>query len=163
MQKEKKKVNIVDIIIILAILAVAVFFGMKFFGGEENIANKGEITYTVLVEGVPMETYESLKGGIPSKTIAGGSYIDCEIKNVSATPCQVETIEKTNMNNPYIITKIIPGGQYVNLTFTITATVNLDSILTEVGTQEVRAGRSHVVKTKYFELTGTILTVDRAD
>lgn len=163
MQKERKKINIVDIIIILAILAVAVFFGMKFFGGEKNFANKGEITYTVLVEGVPIETYENMKDTLPSKTIAGGSYIDCEIRSVSVVPCQVDRIEKTNMNNPYIITEIIPRGQYVNLTFTITATVNLDSLLTEVGTQEVRAGRSHIVKTKYFELTGTVLTIDRVD
>lgn len=163
MQKERKKINIVDIIIILVILAVAVFFGMKFFGGEKNFANKGEITYTVLAEGVPVETYENLKDTLPSKTIAGGSYIQCEIKSLSVTPCEVKTIEKTNMNNPYILTEIVPHGQYVNLTFTLTATVNLDSILTEVGTQEVRAGRSHIVKTKYFELTGTILTVDRAD
>ena len=53
MQKERKRINIVDIIIILVILAVAVFFGMKFFGGEKSLANTGEITYTVLVEACP--------------------------------------------------------------------------------------------------------------
>lgn len=164
MQKERKRINIVDIIIILVILAVAAFFGMKFFGGAgKNIANPGEITFTVLVEAVPAESYENLKDTLPSKAIAGGSYIDCEIKSVTAELCIVNKIERTHMNNPYVITEVAPGGDYVNLTFTITATVNLDSILTEVGTQEVRVGRSHIVKTKHFEFTGTILTVDRAE
>lgn len=163
MQKERKRINIVDIIIILIILAVAVFFGMKFLGGEKRIANSGEITFTVLVEAVPVESYENLKDTLPSKTIAGGGYIDCEIKSVTAEPCTVNKIERTHMNNPYVITELAPSGEFVNLNFTITATVNLDSILTEVGTQEVRVGRSHIVKTKHFEFTGTILTVDRAE
>jgi len=164
MQKERKRINIVDIIIILVILAVAAFFGMKFFGGaNRSIANPGEITFTVLVEAVPVESYENLKDTLPAKAIANGSYIDCEIKSVKAEPCVVNKIEKTNGNNPYVVTEIAPSGEFVNLTFTITATVNRDSILTEVGTQEVRVGRSHIVKTRQFEFTGTILTVDRAE
>ena len=75
----------------------------------------------------------------------------------------ISKIEKTHTNNPYVVTEIVPTRKYVNITFTITAKVNLDSILTEVGTQEVRSGRSHIFNTKQFELTGTILTVDRAE
>jgi len=164
MQKERKRINIVDIIIIFVILAVAAFFGLKFFGGmEKTIDNPGQITFTVLVEAVPVESYENIKDTLPSKTIANGSYIDCEIKSVTAEPCTVNKIEKSNGSNPYVVTEIAPSGEFVNLTFTITATVNLDSILTEVGTQEVRVGRSHIVKTKQFEFTGTILTVDRTE
>jgi hypothetical protein len=50
----------------------------------------------------------------------------------------------------------------VDLTFTIVGYVEND-IKTEIGSQEVRVGKSHIVKTTHFELNnGVILTCEWA-
>ncbi len=164
MQKEKKKINLVDIIIIVLILAVALFFGMKFFGGEKATANKSDITFTVLVQGVPKQSLDDISKALPGKQISDGKYIDCEIKSVESSPCKVDKIEKTN-TDPYVKTTILPdqNDEYVDLTFTVSAKVVAASLLTEVGTQEVRVGRSFILKTRGFELTGTVITLNRTD
>ncbi len=164
MQKGKKKINLVDIIIIVLILAVALFFGMKFFGGESAATTKSDIAFTVLVQGVPKESLDDVKSALPGKQISDGKYIDCEIKSVSSAASKVEKIEKTN-SDPYVKTTILPdqSDEYVDLTFTVNAKVVEASVLTEVGTQEVRVGRSFIVKTKDFELVGTVITLDRAE
>ena len=46
----------------------------------------------------------------------------------------------------------------LDLTFTIQANV-VNTVINDVGTQEVRIGKSHIVKTVHFEFTnGVILT-----
>ena len=46
----------------------------------------------------------------------------------------------------------------LDLTFTIQANV-VNTVINDVGTQEVRIGKTHIVKTVHFELTnGTITT-----
>jgi flagellar basal body-associated protein FliL len=164
MQKEKKKINLVDIIIIVLILAVALFFGMKFFGGSKATATKSDINFTVLVQGVPKQSLDDVKKTLPAKQIADGKYIDCEVKSVESSPSKVDKIEKTN-TDPYVKTTVLPdqNDEYVDLTFTMNAKVVAASLLTEVGTQEVRVGRSFIIKAKDFELTGTVLTLNRAD
>jgi hypothetical protein len=161
MEKRKRKVNIVDVIIILVILAVAVFFAYKFLGGKGKLAPKSQITYTVLVQAVPKDEYENVIKYVPDKAISSGNVIECEVKSVTATPCKVDKIEKTN-TDAFVKAVVIPDGQYVDLTFTLTAQVTSTSLLTEVGTQEVRVGRTHIIKTKNFELTGAIITLDRS-
>jgi len=161
MEKQKRKINIIDVIIIVAILAVALFFAYKFLGGKGKLAPKAQITYTVLVQAVPKEEYNSIVKFVPDKAVASGALIESEIKSVTAVPCKVDKIEKTNTDS-YVKTTLIPSGEYVDLTFTVTAQVTATSLLTEVGTQEVRVGRTHIIKTKNFEMTGVVITLDRS-
>ena len=52
------------------------------------------------------------------------------------------------------------AGTY-DLVFTIEATVK-DNLTSELGTQEIRVGKNHIVKTTTFELeNGTILSCER--
>ena len=50
----------------------------------------------------------------------------------------------------------VDAGTY-NLVFTIEGTVK-DNLSSELGTQEIRVGKSHIVKTATFELEGGIIT-----
>ncbi len=161
MEKAKRKINVIDVIIVVVILAAALFFAYKFLGGKGKLAPKTQITYTVLVHAVPREEYENIKKFVPDRTISSGSYIDCQVQSVTAVPSKVDKLEKTNTDS-FVKTVIIPNGEYLDLTFTITAQVTATSLLNEVGTQEVRVGRTHIVKTKNFEMTGTVITLDRA-
>jgi len=160
MEKSKRKINVIDIIIIVVIIAVALFFAYKFLGGKGKLAPKSQITYTVLVQGVPKEEYQNIIKFIPGQAVSSGALIECDIKSATAVPSKVEKIEKTNTDS-YVKTTVIPSGEFVDLTFTITAQVTTSSLLTEVGNQEVRVGRTHIIKTKNFEMTGFVLTLDR--
>ena len=50
----------------------------------------------------------------------------------------------------------------LDLTFTIQANV-VNAVTNEVGTQEVRIGKTHIVKTVHFELTNGIITTCEAE
>ena len=160
MEKSKRKINIIDIIIIIVIIAVAAFFAYKFLGGKGKLAPKAQITYTFLVQAVPKEEYQSILKFVPDKQVSSGSLIECDVKSVTAVPCKVDKIEKTNTDS-FVRSTIIPSGEYVDLTFTVTSQVTASSLLNEVGTQEVRVGRSNIIKTKNFEMTGTVITLER--
>lgn len=160
MEKSKRKINIIDIIIIVVIIAVAAFFAYKFLGGKGKLAPKAQITYTVLVQAVPKEEYQNVVKYIPDKAVANGSAVEAEVKSVTSAPCKVDKIEKTNTDS-YVKSTVIPDSEYFDLTFTITAQVTATSLLNEVGTQEVRIGRTHIIKTKNFELTGTVISLER--
>ena len=163
MEKGKKKINVVDIIIILLILAAAVFFGMKFLGGEKATAVKGDISFTVLVQGVPKASLDDIKAAVPGTQISDGKLIECKIESVTSVPGKVEKIEKTSIDGG-TKTTVIPAesAEYVDLTFTLSAKVVKTSLLTEVGSQEVRVGRSFIIKTQNVELNGTVMTLSRA-
>lgn len=69
------KFNIVDIIAVILIVAVVAFVGWKLLSrgsveaGETAMTN---VTYTVKVEGVPAELYETCQAHLPSPLMASG-------------------------------------------------------------------------------------------
>lgn len=76
-QKAKRigKFNIIDIIAVVLILAVAVFAGWKLMnrgGGDGGEAAMVKVTYTVKCEGVPAELYENCLSHLPSPLMASG-------------------------------------------------------------------------------------------
>lgn len=153
-QKEKKvfgKLNIIDFLVILLILAVLAFVGYKLMnrggGGEESRCG---IRYTVKCEEVDADLYESARQYIPSQVMATGTLYDVNIV----------AVEK----EPYLV--LSEGGQWVedpehvNLMFTLEGTVANRAVLTsDVGGQEVRVGKSdYIVKSEYLEFGSGIVT-----
>ena len=154
------KINIVDLIVILVIVIAAVVVGMKFLGGSGNsVINpaKTPVRYTVLVEGVEPEVYENIQRYIPGQLMASGEMLDGYVTDV--TP--VEGREHTATVDTADGTLEIPvNNGKLDLIFTIECNV-VNSITTEIGTQEVRVGKTHTVKTDKFELiNGIILDCD---
>ena len=70
------KLNIVDVVVILVIVAVAVFFGAKFLRSSNVVpsagAKNGTITYVVEVPGMTRELYEEVAACIPCPMAASG-------------------------------------------------------------------------------------------
>ena len=152
-QKAKRigKFNIVDVIAVVLILAVAAFAGMKLMnrgGGEGGETAMTKVTYVVKAEGVPVELYESCLEHLPSPLMASGELVGG----------QIESVEK----EPYYV--LGPDGQWVedpeHVTLYFTATTETptgDVMTTKVGDQEVRIGKTHIVKTKTFELVNGVI------
>ena len=63
---------------------------------------------------------------------------------------------RTYRGIPYHAQFLAAGGEGEDLTFTVEAYV-LNNIKTELGSQEVRVGKTHIVKTTHYELNGGVI------
>lgn len=154
------KINIIDLLVILLVLGIVVVLGMKLTGHGGFLSNSqqaGTIIYTVKVSGVEPEVYNNIKGytGENEPLMASGAIITgSQIVDITSAPHAVNATITTPDG-----ALVVPLDQeLLDLTFTIKAKVP-DVTTNEVGTQEVRIGKLHTVKTVHFELTnGTIMS-----
>ena len=150
------KLNIVDLLVIILIVAVAVVLGMKFLGGNGGTVGETApaIRYTVRVTQADPASYEYVcryvdkEAGLKDQLMASGKLLNGYVVDVTAQPHEPLATDVT-------------GGDTLDLTFTIEA-VPADRLTGTVGTQEVRIGKDeHIVKTAHFEfMEGVVLTVD---
>ena len=151
------KLNIIDLLVILLVVLVGVFLVFKLIGRKDDDgAVSSQITYTVKVEGVEPACYEAIKDSLPAQLMASGKMLDGNVVDIKAVPH--DRIASINTTTGALS---LPVDQdLLDLTFTITAAVS-NSVTQEVGTQEVRIGKSHIVKTATFEFEqGVILTCE---
>lgn len=149
-QKARKRLNIIDIIAVVVILAAVAFVGYKMLGpgGETAAQEVVKVTYKVKKEGVPAEMYENSKKHLPSKLMASGAFVGGEVVAVEEEPYYV----------------LGPDGQWVldeahtTLIFTaVTEVAKGNVMLTKVGEQEVRVGKEHILKSEYVEFAETYI------
>lgn len=160
------KVNIIDLIAVILIVAVVALLGTKLLGGNDaGLAGEGQpVVYTVKVEGVDKEVYDFIQAQLeqgPSQLTASGEMLDAYVTAVDGT-----LVEEDEAVLQQFASAGITGVEYAeagtyDLVFTVEGTVK-DNLTSELGTQEIRVGKSHIVKTTTFELeNGTILSCDR--
>ncbi len=152
------KINIIDLLVILVILAaliaVAVVMGRGSAGGGEA----EHIVYTVEVQGVDEDVYEAIQTKLPSQLLASDALQEAYVTKVEGTlveendPVRIDEAKDKN----YIGLRPGEAGTY-DLLFTIEATL-YDTLSSKIGSQEIRVGRSHIVKTTTFELDYGIIT-----
>jgi len=149
------KFNVVDIIAVVLILLVVVFAGWKLLGeGEAPPEEESEevelmdLTYVVLAEKVSADLYDVILEQIPSQLSAGGKMVEGYVTAVEKKPYLVLGADGQWVEDP----------NHVNLYFTIEAETEVEEVLTnKVGTQEVRIGKPHILKTEYIELSNTVI------
>ncbi|MGM9663146.1 MAG: DUF4330 domain-containing protein [Oscillospiraceae bacterium] len=147
--EKKRRFNIIDVIVLVLILAVVGFLGYKVMN---NIENRGADTitlkYQVLYEGVSNDLYDAAAAHVPSQIMASGVLYDSYVTAVEKEPCYVYE-DGQWVEDPY----------HCNLIFTVEGNVaNATVLTTEVGSQEVRVGKEHVLKTQYLEFDKGIVT-----
>lgn len=161
-KKEKRvKLNIVDIIILAVALAAIVGMALKLTGhlGGEKQKVGTDITYTVSVENVDRAIYESIKRYVDAAKAAGkpGDELMANGEVLSFYVTDVTAVDRENSfdlstDGTSYMTLYPVRRDKVDLLFTIQGH-SPDNTLTTVGTQEVRVGKGHIVKTTHFELT----------
>ena len=142
------KLNIVDLLVIIVIVAAAVLLAFKLLGGSGGVgAAVPQVTYTVRVMEVDQATYDSVRqyvdsaSGKQDQLMANGQLLDGYIVDVTAEAHVAAPGDKV-------------GGETLDLLFTIVATPS-----NTVGTQEVRIGKTHIVKSQHIEFEeGVIMT-----
>ena len=155
------KINIVDLLVILVIIIGAAVIGVKFLKpGSSGIVGGSSTThveYTVLVESVQPEVYENVKAFVEAgdaTLMASGELLDGQVTAVEAKPHGGDITVSTSGDT----VSLTADKGLLDLTFTIECNV-VNPITTEIGTQEVRVGKSHIVKTDKFEMSsGTVLS-----
>lgn len=152
------KINIVDLLVLLVVVIGIVVVAVKIVipkvltGAEDQ--TKTHMTYTVLVENVRPEVYESIQQYIPSTLMAAGEMLDGQVVAVSAVP-RTQQVNMTTSGGTSIIIPVNQGN--LNLTFTIECNI-VNLVTSEIGTQEVRVGKAHIVKTDKIELGAGVIT-----
>lgn len=165
-KKRSWKFNIIDAVVILLVLAALAFLAMKILNpsSKNEPERPGVMEYVVEVTGLQKSVYDSIAAMIPCQMAASGKWVDGSyIQSVEYKPCAVETFEAANPVNAHLTPTVIPGEEeeYVTAYFHCSAEVDLNNLFNVVGTQEVRVGRSHFVKSVDFELVGTILSIEK--
>lgn len=154
-QKSKKKLNVIDVIAVLIILAALVFVGSKLINrggmaGEE--AQTLHVTYVAKAEGVDKSLYENCLEHLPSPLMASGEILNGQIESVKQEPYYTLDENGNWVEDPY----------HLNLYFTASIDVPDAAVqTTKVGDQEVRVGKTdYVLKSEYIEFSNiTIVDV----
>lgn len=164
------KINIIDLLVIIMAVVIVAAVALKMTGRLGAVVPEvgTNITYTVRVERVDAEVYENVKSFIDAAQAAGktgdqlmsnGACLPAYITKVEAVPAQEKTEIAVGDNYVGIVTS---GKDLLDLTFTVEGYV-ANNTKTELGSQEVRVGKRHIVKTTHFELeNGTILSCEWA-
>ena len=145
MEKQKRKFNVVDVIVVVLILLVLAFVAYKaLYGGAESTGSTVHISYTVKCENVSKEVYENCQKYLPSQLMASGELFDGNIKSVTEKPCYVLSGNGQWVEDP----------DHVTLLFDVECNVPDGAVMTtKVGEQEVRVGKTdYILKSEYVEL-----------
>ncbi len=166
------KINLIDLLVILVALAAVVAVGLKMTGhlGSMVTETGSNITYTARVENVDREVYENIKDFIETaqaqgkpgdQLMASGALLSGYVTAVEATERDDKAEVLTSNGAPLIV--YAGKADRVDVLFTVEAYVG-NNIKTELGTQEVRVGKSHIVKTTHFELVNaTVMSCEWAN
>ncbi len=147
--EKKRRFNIIDLIVLVLIVVVVVFLGYKIMGkvqsqGSETITLK----YQVMYEGVSNDLYDAAAEHVPSQIMASGVLYDSHVTAVEKKDYFVYE------NGEWVL-----DPYHCTLVFTVEGNVaNTTVLTTEVGSQEVRVGKEHVLKTQYLEFDKGIIT-----
>ena len=157
-QKAKRigKLNIIDLIAIVLIVAVLALAAWKFIGKNGDSINyerpQTKVTYQVKVEGVAPELYDNCLKHLPSPLMASGALVGGQIESVEMEPYYVLGPDGQWIEDP----------EHVTLLFTATTETPAGEVMTtKVGDQEVRIGKTdYILKSEYIEFSGgTIVDV----
>ena len=138
------KINIIDLLVILMILAAAAALIWKLGGKQAADAafdNEFPITYTVMMSDVPEDAAGFAEAQVGCKLVNNGSLLDAEIIS-----CSLDHVD--------------PQTGRAELRIAISGTADFSSNVYKVGSQEVRVGYEYIVKTSELELSGIITSME---
>lgn len=155
-------INVVDLLALLAALAVVVGVCYKLFENKitEVVTPKVGVTIVTQIKGAQPYLVEELERNSPvgKKMVNGALFVeDAEIVDM-----QIEDyIQQLGTSDGRLVD--FNDHQRKNIFFTIKGNVEKDSPIMRIGTQEVRVGRSFFVKTSELEINTTIASLTLED
>ncbi len=161
------KVNVIDILVILVIAAVVAVLAWKAGSkvGEAVGSNESKsvtLEYEVSVNAVSATICDNVEkidfsDTTRSQIMNDGKLVDAHILSCARTPYYL-----TEAGEDGTLLRVEDPQRGV-LSFKIRAQATLTDYAYGVGSQEVRVGKSYIVKTTELELTGTVTGVEVID
>lgn len=155
------KLNIIDLLVIVLIIAVAAVLGTKLLSSDESgITPVTKLTYTVRIAAQKEELveriaeYVDLAAGKKDQLMADGKLVDGYVVNYWTEPARYSRSiygELTLMDE-----KAAAEAGLVDICFEVEVHV-ANAVKNEVGTQEVRMGKTHILKTTHFEFSNGVI------
>lgn len=156
------KVNLIDLLVVFLVVAVIAAVAFKFSGGEvtkqEQLANAEmkELDYIVLCRMVHNDVANYIVDNeVGSQLMSNGELVEsCYITDISQ-----EAFYESYVTPEGEIMKV-ESDEYCDLLVTISGSAPYGENSFHVGSQEIRVGKSHIVKTVGFEVTGTVVELE---
>ena len=149
-------INLVDLLLLIAVLLVAAAVGYKMLAPQvtEAVAPEQDVEVVVAIRGaMPYLVDEFMKLEEGEKLIAGNDYVNGTVKSVTTEPY---TFTTTTADGP-IVEVTDPVKR--DILITIASKGNPDAPIFKIGNQEVRAGRGFTFKTKRVEVESLVRSV----
>lgn len=155
------KLNIIDLLVIVLIIAVAVVLGAKLLGGEDTVAAAStKLTYVVRVTGQQADIAQRLAQYVDPETgkkdqlMSEGQLLNGYVVNYWTEPTRYNRsiYGEIDIVNEEDATE----AGLTDICFEIEVSV-ASAVKNEVGTQEVRMGKTHIVKTTHFEFSNGLI------
>ena len=163
------KLNIVDVLILLVVIAAVAFLAVRLVGGNggetitaDEPSTQPNLRYTVVCEDMPLSEAENV--------VAAVTAADYELKLDDDSTIEVNPAQIFNSNKfqdaKIVSAEILPqddgtDGQHVTLSLVIEAAATNTTGSYTVGTQEIRIGRDYTVKTVDVEVLGTVSAMEK--
>ncbi len=152
------KINLIDFVVLVAIVAVVAGVAWKLVGGRVSNAvaesNAVTIRYEVMCSQVDKQIADYCVENYDGQLMSNGELLDGRITACTTAP-QTETLVDADGN---AVTVPVEGQQM--LYFTIECKVAKEANTYTVGSQEVRVGKNHIVKTNLIELSGQVTAME---
>lgn len=154
------KLNLIDLLVILLIVVVLAAAVLKLTGADTagNHYSKSlnrPLIYTVVCRMVYRPVAEEMMAEKGNQLMAGGEMVEgCFITDVEMLPHYDTYVD--GEGKPLRV----ESEEYRDLLFTISGEAPFVENAYKVGTQEVRVGKNHIVKTVTLEITGTIQSLE---
>lgn len=153
-------INVVDLLILLAVLLVVGGVGWRILGPKlaTAAAPNTKVTVTMRVRGAHPRQLAEIEKNVPAPLVSGDSFVaGASVVKVSSEPYVVQTPTATGEIKEAV------DPTRIDILFTVEASVPAGGAVTKIGTQEVRAGRDFTVKTRYIEQIAIIETISYAN
>ena len=154
-------INVVDLLVLLAVLLVGGAIVWQLLGDRvsDAVSPQAELTAVVAIAGAhPDLVEEALRQELAGqKLVSGNYYLDAYVSRVWIEDYVMQAITDEGI----IVDATDPTKS--DIMVEIKAQVAKDTASPKIGSQEVRAGRTFIVKTQTFECSGSIYYVEIAD
>ena len=167
------KVNVIDLLVLIVILAAVILVGVKVLGGGSSGNSAGadsssgssaetRLSYTVRVTAQRKEVAEQisrfvdLAEGKKDQLMHGGDLVEnAYVVDYWIEPCRYNVLADGRME--MIDAAAAEAAGLVDICLLVEAVVD-DPVVSQVGTLEVRIGKVHILKTTHLEFATGFIT-----
>ncbi len=156
------KINLIDMAVVLVLVFALVAVAWKFVGDDvtqaiESAKNIPPVTIEVVCYDVDPEVAEFAGTQAGTQLMNSGEMLDAYIVDCVVSDSMTVMIDQNG------VPQAVSNPAYRTLTFTVEAAVEPTANAYAIGTQELRAGKTYLIKSLTLEIPGIITAMEEAN